>query len=194
MAKVAIVQAGHPILRQAAAPVPQRLFNSGALNDLISAMKMAMREAPGVGLAAPQIGVPLQVIVLEDTETLMRFLTPREKQERARSVVPFQVWINPTMKPLSDAQADFYEGCLSVPGFEARVKRYLHIEVEGLDETGEPRSKVEMHGWPARIVQHELDHLNGTLYVDRMDPTTFSTRTSRENAALSDLLSALELN
>src|SRR5580698_4486696 len=181
MGKIGIVQAGHQLLRSPAAAVPSRLFNSRALTDLIGLMKMAMRDAPGVGLAAPQIGVPLQVIVLEDTETLMRFLTPREREERGRSPVPFQAWINPSMKPLSDEQAELFEGCLSIPGFEAKVKRYVHIEVDGFDETGKRKGPLEMRGWPARIVQHEIDHLNGTLYVDRMDSKTLATRASRED-------------
>jgi peptide deformylase len=194
MGKLGILQAGHQLLRSPAAAVPPHLFNSSALTDLIGLMKMAMRDAPGVGLAAPQIGVPLQVIVLEDTETLMRFLTPREREERGRSPVPFQAWINPSMKPLSDEQAELFEGCLSVPGFEAKVKRYVHIEVDGFDETGKRKGPLEMRGWPARIVQHEIDHLNGTLYVDRMDSKTLATRASREGHALSDLIASLGLD
>jgi peptide deformylase len=194
MGKIGILQAGHPLLRSPAAAVPSHLFNSNALTDLIGLMKMAMRDAPGVGLAAPQIGVPLQVIVLEDTEALMRFLTPREREERGRSPIPFQAWINPSMKPLSDEKAELYEGCLSVLGFEAKVKRYVHIEVDGFDETGKRKGPIEMRGWPARIVQHELDHLHGTLYVDRMDSKTLATRASREGHALSDLMASLGLN
>jgi peptide deformylase len=194
MGKIGILQAGHQLLRSPAAAVPPRLFNSSALTDLIGLMKMAMRDAPGVGLAAPQIGVPLQVIVLEDTEALMRFLTPPEREERARSPVPFQAWINPSMKPMSDEQAELFEGCLSVPGFEAKVKRYVHIEVDGFDEAGKRKGPIEMRGWPARIVQHEIDHLNGTLYVDRMDSKTLATRASREDHALSDLMASLGLN
>jgi peptide deformylase len=194
MGKIGILQAGHQLLRSPAAAVPPRLFNSSALTDLIGLMKMTMRDAPGVGLAAPQIGVPLQVIVLEDTEALMRFLTPPEREERARSPVPFQAWINPSMKPMSDEQAELFEGCLSVPGFEAKVKRYVHIEVDGFDEAGKRKGPIEMRGWPARIVQHEIDHLNGTLYVDRMDPKTLATRASREDHALSDLMASLGLN
>jgi peptide deformylase len=193
MAKVGILQAGNEMLRMAAGPVPQRLFGSPVLHDLVSLMQTAMRDAPGVGLAAPQIGVPLQVIVLEDTERLMSALTPREKAERARIPIPFQVWINPSMRSLSEEQAEFYEGCLSIPGFEAKVRRFVHIEVTGLDETGKPKGPTEMRGWPARIIQHELDHLSGSLYVDRMDSTTFSSRMSREKAVLSDLLAALQM-
>jgi peptide deformylase len=194
MGKLGILQAGHQLLRSPAAAVPPHLFNNSALTDLIGLMKIAMRDAPGVGLAAPQIGVPLQVIVLEDTETLMRFLTPQEREERGRSPVPFQAWINPSMKPLSDEQAELFEGCLSVPGFEAKVKRYVHIEVDGFDETGKRKGPLEMRGWPARIVQHEIDHLNGTLYVDRMDSKTLAARASREDHALSDLIASLGLD
>ena len=194
MGKIGILQVGHHLLRSPAAAVSPRLFNSNALIDLIDLMKVTMRDAPGVGLAAPQVGVPLQVIVIEDTEASMRFLTPQEREEHGRSPVPFQAWINPSMKPLSDKKAELFEGCLSVPGFEAKVKRYVHIEVDGFDETGKRKGPLEMRGWPARIVQHELDHLYGTLYVDRMNSKTLATRASRENDALSDLMATLGLS
>jgi peptide deformylase len=193
MGRLGIVQAGNPGLRRRADPVPERLFNTPELQGLIDLMKTTMRRAPGVGLAAPQIGVPLQVIVLEDTEALMQSLTKAEREERGRIPIPFDAWINPMMEPLANDQAEFFEGCLSVLGYEAKVKRYVRIKVEGLDQQGQKKGPQEMSGWPARIIQHELDHLAGTLYVDRMDPRTFASATSREADAVADLLASLKL-
>jgi peptide deformylase len=188
-----ILQAGHPVLRAKAAPVPQRLFGTQALHNLIELMKTTMREAPGVGLAAPQIGIPLRVIVVEDTAALMRFLTPDEISQRQRTPLPFQAWINPVLQPLSDEVAEFHEGCLSVAGFEAQVKRHLRIELRGFDEHGDVKGPATMEGWAARIFQHEIDHLDGTLYVDRMDTRTLAFRGLREADALAALKDDLGL-
>jgi peptide deformylase len=189
-----ILQAGHPVLRAKAVPVPERLFGTKALQTLIELMRTTMREAPGVGLAAPQIGIPLRVIVVEDKDALMRFLTPDEIGERRRSALPFQAWINPVLRPLSEETAEFHEGCLSVPGFEAIVKRHLRIEVRGLDENGAAKTPAVFEGWPARIFQHEIDHLDGTLYIDRMDTRSFSFRALREGEALAALKDDLGLD
>jgi len=193
MAKMGILQAGNPILRQAAKEVPRDLIDSSTLQDLIEIMVTTMRDAPGVGLAAPQIGVPLRIIVLEDTERLMRFLTQREKEERGRVPFPLQVLINPVLRPLSGETASFYEGCLSVAGYEAEVARHLRVEVEGLDRDGTGKS-WQASGWPARILQHEIDHLNGKLYVDAMTPRTFSARPEREQQNLHDVLATLGIH
>ena len=134
-----------------------------------------MRAAPGVGLAAPQIGVPLRVIVLEDRADLIGRGTPAEAAERGR--VPFgpRVFINPVLTPIGAERARFFEGCLSVDGYAGVVERHLEVEVKGLDEHAKPVT-WRVRGWPARILQHEVDHVNGTLYVDRMDTRSFATR------------------
>jgi peptide deformylase len=193
MGRFGILPTGHPILRLKADPVPERLFNSPELHNLIEQMRIAMQRAPGVGLAAPQIGIPLQVIVLEDKESLMALNTEAERKARGRKPVDFQAWINPTMEALSDEQVEHFEGCLSVPGFEARVKRYRRIKIEGRDETGARKEPAELSNWAARIVQHEIDHLAGTLYIDRMDPKTFSAFPAREVQEHTDLLASLNL-
>ncbi|MGK4001825.1 peptide deformylase [Sorangium sp. So ce1036] len=170
-----IVLAGRAVLRKPAAPVPPEEFGTKQLKRLVSTMVAVMRKAPGVGLAAPQIGVSRQVIVLEDSEALMSRLTPAERAERGRVPFPLKVIINPTLRVLGASPPDapgagratFFEGCLSVPGYMALVERDLSVEVSGLDADGE-EVRWEATGWPARILQHEVDHLRGTLYVDRM--------------------------
>ncbi len=133
-----------------------------------------MRAAPGVGLAAPQIGVPLRVIVLEDRPELMTRLNPDEIAERGRVAFGPRVFVNPVLTPIGPERASFFEGCLSVAGYTAIVERALEVEVSGLDEHG-AATTWRVRGWPARILQHEVDHLDGTLYVDRMDPRSLST-------------------
>ena len=123
-----------------------------------------MRDAPGVGLAAPQIGLPLALAVIEDVG---------EVAETERAPVPFHVIVNPRLT-LGPEAVDFFEGCLSVEGFQAVVPRARTVRVEALDHRGEP-VVIDARGWYARILQHEIDHLHGTLYVDRMSPRTLST-------------------
>jgi peptide deformylase len=90
-------------------------------------------------------------------------------------VIGPEIWINPSFKPVSDKKVTFFEGCLSVPGFQAKVERYEEVELRGLDENGDEKNPLQLRGWPARIVQHEIDHLDGVLYVDRMDSKTLAT-------------------
>jgi peptide deformylase len=137
-------------------------------------MTEVMRRAPGVGLAAPQIGVDLALIVLEDSAALMARLSPEERAARGRVAFPLKVIVNPVLSTHGEARATFFEGCLSVPGYMALVERALEVEVTGVDEDGDPVT-WRAAGWPARILQHEVDHLEGTLYVDRMIARTFAT-------------------
>jgi peptide deformylase len=167
-----IVQAGHPVLRTPAAPVPAEMIGTPALDHLVDYMIAAMRHAPGVGLAAPQIGVGLQVIVLEDSEERMARLTAEQRHERGRRAFPLTVIINPELHLMEGERAVFFEGCLSVLGYTALVERALEVEATGLTRRGEPL-RWQVSGWPARILQHEVDHLRGMLYVDRMLTRSF---------------------
>jgi len=175
-----IVQAGDPVLRTPAAPVPDEEIGTKKLKDLVKTMVEVMRQAPGVGLAAPQIGVGLQVIVLEDRDALMARLSPEEREARGRVAFPLTAIVNPTLKvfggsiasPGGLGRATFFEGCLSVAGYMALVERDLRVEVRGVSPEGEPIAWAA-EGWPARILQHEIDHLRGTLYVDRMLTRSF---------------------
>jgi peptide deformylase len=141
---------------------------------LIEDMRETMHDAPGVGLAAPQVGLSLQLIVIEDRPESVRDLTPEQRAERERSGTPFQVLINPVIAHDSQDTVEFFEGCLSVEGFAAIVPRARRVLVEYLDETGERRN-LEASGWHARILQHEIDHLNGVLYLDRMYSRSFTS-------------------
>lgn len=172
--KLKIVQAGDPVLRTQSRPLTTEEIASPAIQQLIELMRDAMREAPGVGLAAPQIGVPVQLAVIEDRAEYIDGLSEEELAERQRAAIPFHVIINPKLSFPDDASAEFFEGCLSVEGFSAVVDRALNARVECLNERGEAVT-IDAHGWYARILQHEIDHLNGTLYIDRMKTRTLTT-------------------
>jgi peptide deformylase len=132
-----------------------------------------MRAAPGVGLAAPQIGVPLRVYVAEDDERRMAHQSTEARAVRRRGPLPLAVFVNPRVVPASEDAALFYEGCLSVRGYGALVRRAAAVDVTGVDADGQAIS-LHLEGWPARIMQHEMDHLDGTLYVDRMIPRSLT--------------------
>lgn len=168
---------GDPILRQRARPLAAEEITRKATQELIEAMRETMHRAPGVGLAAPQIGLPLQLAVIEDRESSMRELSARQRRERERKPVSFHVIINPVLTLESPLDVEFFEGCLSLPGYLALVPRARKVKVECLDHRCRPRT-IHASGWYARILQHEIDHLAGAVYLDRMRSTTF---TSLEN-------------
>jgi peptide deformylase len=172
--KFDIVQAGNPILRQRALSLTVEQIRSREIQKLIESMRACMHEAPGVGLAAPQVGLALQLAVIEDREEYHKDVSEALLQERERRPVPFQVIINPVLEEVGDEKAEFFEGCLSLSGFSALVPRARVVRVSCLDERGEPKV-IEASGWYARILQHEVDHLNGTLYIDRMRARSFTT-------------------
>lgn len=164
-----IVQAGHPVLRERARELTPDEIRSAETRQLIELMRETMRDAPGVGLAAPQVGVPLRIAVIEDSAEV----DDEVRTARERVPVPFHVIVNPVLRLLPGDDVTFTEGCLSVRGYVARVARARCVHVECLDEHGTPRV-IDASGWYARILQHEIDHLDGTLYVDRMDTRTFA--------------------
>jgi peptide deformylase len=172
--KLKIVQAGDPVLRKKSRPLTKDEVKSPQIQQLIDLMRNTMREAPGVGLAAPQIGQSIQLAVIEDRATYISDLSIDELEERQRSAIPFHVIINPKLSVVGNSTAQFFEGCLSVEGYQAIVDRALNVRVECLNERGEAVT-INAQGWYARILQHEIDHLNGTLYVDRMKTRTLTT-------------------
>ena len=170
-----IVACGDPILRQAAEAVDPAALRTRELRTLIVRMKATMEDAPGVGLAAPQVGVPIQLAVLEDGPDRWADTPAADLATRDRAELPFTVLVNPVLVPSAAAgTVAFYEGCLSVPGFAGVVARHRAVRVDGLDEHGEPQL-LSFTGWPARIAQHEIDHLQGVLYLDRVAPRSLST-------------------
>ncbi|MHC3467329.1 peptide deformylase [Streptomyces sp. 7R007] len=158
-----IVAAGDPVLRRPAEPFDGQL-DDALLARLVEALRVTMHAAPGVGLAAPQVGVPLRIAVIEDPASV-----PEEvRSARGRVPQPFRVLVDPVYEPVGTGRAAFFEGCLSVPGWQAVVARAAQVRLRCRDERGRAVDEV-FTGWPARIVQHETDHLDGTLYLDRAE-------------------------
>ena len=162
------------MLRSRAQEVPVEKITTPEFAELVKTMVATMRAAPGVGLAAPQIGIPWRVIVLENPAELQSRLSPEERRERERTPFTTRVFVNPVLTPIGEERAMFFEGCLSVKGYVGLVDRALEVEVRGLDEHG-AKQTWHVRGWPARILQHEVDHLDGTLYIDRMKTRSFAT-------------------
>ena len=169
-----IVQAGEPVLRQRARSLRPNEIRSREIRELIADMRETMYDAPGVGLAAPQIGRNLQLAVIEDRSEYTQDWTEDQLADRERSVVAFHVIINPKITLLDHEHIEFFEGCLSLEGLMALVPRAHRVKVECLNEKGEAKT-ITASGWYARILQHEIDHLYGRMYVDHMYPRSLMT-------------------
>ncbi|MDH6622236.1 peptide deformylase [Streptomyces sp. LBL] len=164
-----IVAAGDPVLRRGADRFDGQL-DPALLSRFVEALRITMHAAPGVGLAAPQVGVGLRIAVIEDPAPV-----PEEvRLARGRVPQPFRVLVNPSYEPVGTTRAAFFEGCLSVPGWQAVVARPAEVRLTGEDERGRAVDEV-FTGWPARIVQHETDHLDGLLYLDRAELRSLSS-------------------
>jgi peptide deformylase len=167
-----IVQVGDEVLRKSARALTGDEILGDEIQQLIESMRETMHQAPGVGLAAPQVGLPIKLVVIEDREQYHAQVAPARLQERERQPVPFHVLVNPRIVFADSSSVEFFEGCLSVDGFSALVPRVRAVKVEYLDEKAVERV-VEASGWYARILQHEIDHLQGILYLDRMHTRSF---------------------
>jgi peptide deformylase len=151
-----VLKMGDPVLLQVANRV--ETFDTPELHALLTDMQDTMKALNGAGIAAPQIGVSLQVVMFEVTQN------PRYPQAEA---VPFTVLVNPELTPLEDEQEEGWEGCLSVPGMRGLVPRYKRLRYRGRDQFGIEIDRT-VDGFHARVVQHEVDHLNGVLYPMRI--------------------------
>jgi peptide deformylase len=161
MAIKPVLKMGDPVLLQVAKPVLQ--FNTPELEGLLADMHDTMQAENGAGLAAPQIGVSLQVVVFGVTHN------PRYPQA---DPVPYTVLINPTLTLVDEEMEDGWEGCLSVPGLRGLVPRYKRLRYQGFDQLGQPIDRT-VDDFHARVVQHEVDHLNGILYPTRIRDLRF---------------------
>jgi peptide deformylase len=155
MALLKIARMGHPVLARAAEPVPDPA--APEIAALVGDMIETMEDAGGAGLAAPQVHVPLRLVI---------FHAPAHRNEGR--AVPLTILINPIIEPLDGQRHVGYEGCLSLPGLTGAVPRFAHIRYGGFQPSGEWLER-EAHGFHARVVQHECDHLDGVLYPMRMD-------------------------
>jgi len=156
MAVLKIARMGHPVLSEVAQPVDDPM--SPEIHRLIADMVETMDDAPGVGLAAPQVHVPLRIVV---------FYVPDERADKDDDAVSLTALINPEIEALDDELQDGVEGCLSLPGMAGIVSRHTHIRYRGLTPDGSVIER-EARGFHARVVQHECDHLDGILYPMRM--------------------------
>jgi peptide deformylase len=171
--RLRIEQAGSPVLHRPARAVEPTELQSPELQRLIDLM-FATLSGTGVGLAAPQIGVGLQLVVVEDPPDAQAVVPPEVLAQQQREPVEPHVLVNPTLIVTDPTPAEFFEGCLSVDGYRAIVPRARGVRVQALDRFGVPFER-QASGWYARILQHEVDHLGGRLYLERMVPRTFVT-------------------
>jgi peptide deformylase len=156
MSVLKIAKLGHPVLRTQAQEIPFGQIKTPAVQKLISDMKETVIDADGAGLAAPQVHVSQRLVLLSIDE-----------------FDEIQVWINPVITHLSDETLITFEGCLSVPGMRGAVARTNHIRVQGYNEHAEPFD-FELEDYSSIVAQHECDHLDGIIYVDRVEPGTLS--------------------
>ncbi|RXM31193.1 Peptide deformylase, mitochondrial [Acipenser ruthenus] len=157
-----VCQVGDPGLCLKASPVDPVEICSPQVQKVIRTLIKVMRKLDCMGLSAPQIGVPLQVTALEFTECMLH------ASLKGLAPFPLKFFVNLSVRILDSRTAAFVEGCESISGFSACVPRYHSVEISGLKERGESVS-WQTSGWPACIIQHEIDYLNGVLYIDKMD-------------------------
>lgn len=158
-----VMRMGHPVLRQPARDLDPTELSTPAFTRLLDEMRDTLHEYGGIGLAAPQIAEPLRLAIVELPGGPSRYgQLPR---------IPLTVFVNPRITVLDDTTAGYWEGCLSVPGLRGYVERPQHIRIDYLDRDGAACS-MTLSGFPATVAQHEFDHLDGVLYVDRLTDTT----------------------
>jgi len=159
MAILKVAQLGHPVLREKSAPVSVEQIRTPDFQQFIDDMIETMREYEGVGLAAPQVHVSSRVATIE-VDSNLRYPSAPD--------VPLLVLINPEITPIGRGKEEDWEGCLSVPTMRGKVPRFVEVEVKALDREANP-IKFSAQQFYARVVQHEVDHLDGMVYLDRMN-------------------------
>ena len=166
MSVLPIVEIGHPVLRERARELTPTELASARVQTLIEDMIETRRAANGAGLAAPQVGEPLRIAIAE--------VEPGNPRYPYKPPIALCVFVNPTIEPLDDEVVSLNEGCLSVPDLRGELERHVNVRVTYLDRDGIERSEIR-RGLTAGTFQHEVDHLDGILFVDRADPRTLST-------------------
>ena len=152
-----VARLGHPVLRPVAAPIPPDHITSPEIQQFIDDMIETMYEYDGAGLAAPQVHVSKQIVIME----------VKGHPRYPDASIPLTVYINPEITPLTEEMVEDWEGCLSVPGLRGRVPRYNKIRLQAYDRQGN-RLDIVVEGFHARVIQHECDHVQGKVYLDRM--------------------------
>jgi peptide deformylase len=168
MAILKVARMGHPVLRAKALPVPPARIQSAPVQQLIDDMFETMREYTGIGLAAPQVHQSVRIFVAGVQNGELGELLDGEED------MPFITIINPEIAPIGEPVAEGWEGCLSIPDVRGLVPRPASIRVQAYDRMGR-RIAFTASGLPARVIQHETDHLDGVLFIDRMPTLTSLT-------------------
>ena len=171
-----VIRMGHPTLRKIAEPFPVDEIGSQPFEVLVADMRETLHAYGGIGLAAPQINVSYQIVVIEIENTTTRY--------GEIELVPFSVFINPAISIIDETVSGYWEGCLSIPGMMGYVERPQHVRIDYLDEAGIPQC-IEPSGFLATVFQHEMDHLQGKLYVDRLKDSSLFAFEDEYNAFLS---------
>jgi peptide deformylase len=178
-----IVTVGDPMLRERAREVSLEELGSPEVQTLIDDLIETRRAAHGAGLAANQVGVALRIAVAEVVGTNPRY--------PYKPPIPLTVMVNPVIEPLDDETFEVNEGCLSVPDLRGNLSRLAHVRVRYLDREGVEREE-EKHGLTAGTFQHEVDHLDGVLFLDRADPRSFATWEQFERHQRDEFLARIE--
>jgi len=180
-----VCQIGNPILRQVAKPVPRDKISTPEFQHLLDHMVQIMRGTRGVGLCAPQVGVSLQVVCMEFTDQYLKQLGPKKTAQLQMTKLPLTILINPHLTITNNKVITEEEGCLSVGGYAGRVARATAIQIKGINRHGDDEQH-DLIGWSARIAQHEIDHLQGIIYVDKMADGSFRSLLCEEHKGLND--------
>ncbi|CAG9795406.1 unnamed protein product [Diatraea saccharalis] len=166
-----VVQIGDPTLRKVSEDVPLDKLSSQEVQQVIKKLQFVLSKYGSVGMSAPQIGINLRIFAIQYTSKQLDATPSKAIKSTGMSTIPFTVFINPKLKVLDYQKLVHQEGCESVQGYSAEVARFKEIEITAHNEKGEIIS-TKFKNWPARIVQHEIDHLNGKLFTDIMDRKT----------------------
>lgn len=167
-----VCQVGDPVLRTKAEEVEINKIRDTDVQNVITKLLQVMKTYQAVGISAPQIGVPLRIAVFEFPQKYLKFFPPEVQRSQEMVAFPRKVFINPEMQVVNPHKVLFPEACESVRGYSALVARYHEVELTGFNENGE-RHTWAVKGWPARIIQHEQDHLDGKMYTDIMNLPSF---------------------
>lgn len=158
MSTLSVVRIGHPVLREKCALLDKKVLSEAKFKNFMRQMVATMHKEEGVGLAANQVGVGIMAVALECRES---------RRYPGKDDFPLELWINPKILRYSDEKIEDWEGCLSIPGYRGLVPRSKWIEVEAINMQGK-KMKRRLSGFHARVMQHEVDHINGYFYIDRM--------------------------
>ncbi len=165
MAVLKVARLGHPVLRKKAKKVTKKMLESADFQEFCEDLLDTLDEYEGLGLAAPQVHLSLQVVVVSLFDLYSK--EEQEEAEKAANLIPDGILVNPRFTPLTEEKKEEWEGCLSIPDMNGKVSRFKEITIKGSNRIGK-RVNLSLKGMPATAFQHEIDHLHGILYLDKL--------------------------